>query len=102
LWRAGFGWVSADCRDSIGCKSQLESAAMTQATLTETDPRWAAVVARNPRFDGKFVYAVRTTGVYCHPTCPSRRAKPQNVAFYATYDDAARAGFRACKRCRPQ
>jgi AraC family transcriptional regulator of adaptative response/methylated-DNA-[protein]-cysteine methyltransferase len=100
LGHAGFGWVSADCRDSIDGKSQLESAAMTQAT--ETDPRWAAVVERNPRFDGKFVYAVRTTGVYCRPTCPSRRAKPENVAFYATCDDAARAGFRACKRCRPQ
>jgi AraC family transcriptional regulator, regulatory protein of adaptative response / methylated-DNA-[protein]-cysteine methyltransferase len=75
---------------------------MTQATLTEIDPRWAAVVARNPRFDGKFVHAVRTTGVYCRPTCPSRRAKPANVAFYDTCDDAARTGFRACKRCRPQ
>lgn len=68
---------------------------------TESDPRWAAVIERDPYFDGKFVYAVKTTGVYCRPTCPSRRAKPENVAFYDTGKKAEQAGFRACKRCRP-
>jgi methylphosphotriester-DNA--protein-cysteine methyltransferase len=65
------------------------------------DRLWAAVVERDPCFDGKFVYAVRTTGIYCRPTCPSRRGNQHNVAFYDTCRDAERAGFRACKRCRP-
>ncbi|MFO1322391.1 MAG: bifunctional DNA-binding transcriptional regulator/O6-methylguanine-DNA methyltransferase Ada [Burkholderiales bacterium] len=65
------------------------------------DPRWAAVLARDARSDGRFVYSVRTTGVYCRPSCPSRRANPENVRFYATCGDAERAGFRACARCRP-
>jgi AraC family transcriptional regulator, regulatory protein of adaptative response / methylated-DNA-[protein]-cysteine methyltransferase len=74
---------------------------MPRTSQIETDPRWDAVLARNADFDGKFVYAVKTTGVYCRPSCPSRRAKPENVAFYATGDEAAQAGFCACKRCRP-
>ncbi len=67
----------------------------------ERDPRWAAVAKRDPAFDGAFVYSVKTTGVYCRPTCPARRAKPENVAFHATCADAERAGFRPCRRCRP-
>lgn len=67
----------------------------------EMDPRWLAVVDRDPASDGVFFYAVKTTGVYCRPTCPSRRAKPENVAFYATCADAEQAGFRPCLRCRP-
>jgi AraC family transcriptional regulator, regulatory protein of adaptative response / methylated-DNA-[protein]-cysteine methyltransferase len=74
---------------------------MPRISPIETDPRWGAVLARSASFDGKFVYAVKTTGVFCRPSCPSRRAKPENVAFYATGDEAAQAGFRACKRCRP-
>jgi len=65
------------------------------------DPRWAAVLARDPDADGRFFYSVRTTGVYCRPTCPSRRARPENVAFFATAAEAERAGFRACLRCKP-
>jgi AraC family transcriptional regulator, regulatory protein of adaptative response / methylated-DNA-[protein]-cysteine methyltransferase len=68
---------------------------------TEQDPRWIAVHNRDPAFDGTFVYAVKTTGVYCRPTCPSRRARPNHVAFYATCAQAERAGFRPCRRCRP-
>jgi AraC family transcriptional regulator of adaptative response/methylated-DNA-[protein]-cysteine methyltransferase len=68
---------------------------------TERDPRWAAVVSRDPGFDGAFVYGVKTTGVYCRPTCPSRLAKRRNVVFLATCRDAERAGFRPCRRCRP-
>jgi AraC family transcriptional regulator of adaptative response/methylated-DNA-[protein]-cysteine methyltransferase len=75
---------------------------MTHSMPTEMDLRWAAVAARDARFDRKFVYAVKTTGVFCRPTCPSRRAKPENVAFYCSGDEAAAAGFRPCKRCRPQ
>ncbi len=68
---------------------------------TEEDARWQALVDRNGALDGTFVYSVRTTGVYCRPSCPSRLAKRQNVTFHATCADAERAGFRACQRCRP-
>ena len=71
------------------------------AARTRKDPRWTAVVARDSRADGKFFYAVRTTGVYCRPSCGSRRARPENLQFYATTADAERAGFRPCKRCKP-
>jgi AraC family transcriptional regulator of adaptative response/methylated-DNA-[protein]-cysteine methyltransferase len=67
----------------------------------EHDARWASVVARDRRADGAFYYSVDTTGVYCRPSCPSRRANPKNVRFHATAADAKRAGFRACQRCKP-
>lgn len=63
--------------------------------------RWRAVVARDPRADGTFVYAVRSTGVYCRPTCGSRRPRRDRVRFYDAPADAERDGFRACRRCRP-
>ena len=66
-----------------------------------TDPRWATVIARDVAADGSFVYSVRTTGVYCRPSCASRRARPENVEFHASRAEAERAGFRPCKRCRP-
>jgi AraC family transcriptional regulator, regulatory protein of adaptative response / methylated-DNA-[protein]-cysteine methyltransferase len=65
------------------------------------DPRWQAVVARDRNFDGQFYYAVRTTGVYCRPSCGARVAKPENVTFHLTYEGAEQAGFRPCKRCKP-
>lgn len=65
------------------------------------DPRWRALAVRDRHADGQFVYSVRTTGVYCRPSCGARAARPENVAFHATPADAARAGFRPCKRCRP-
>ncbi|MBA3260186.1 MAG: bifunctional DNA-binding transcriptional regulator/O6-methylguanine-DNA methyltransferase Ada [Gemmatimonadales bacterium] len=71
------------------------------AAATERDPRWAAVVARSSEADGTFFYSVRTTGVYCRPSCHSRQARPENVRFHATRDDAERAGFRPCRRCKP-
>jgi AraC family transcriptional regulator of adaptative response/methylated-DNA-[protein]-cysteine methyltransferase len=71
------------------------------ASRTRTDPRWAAVVGRERSADGDFFYSVRTTGVYCRPSCGARTARPENVAFHATAADAERAGFRPCKRCRP-
>jgi AraC family transcriptional regulator of adaptative response/methylated-DNA-[protein]-cysteine methyltransferase len=72
-----------------------------QAAKVLADPRWAAVIDRDQDADGRFFYSVRTTGVYCRPSCPSRHAKPQNVSFHATAADAEKAGFRACRRCRP-
>lgn len=64
--------------------------------------RWKAVVGRDPAADGAFYYSVKTTGVYCRPSCGSRQARRENVEFYATPDAAERAGFRPCKRCRPK
>lgn len=63
--------------------------------------RWAAIRSRDQAADGVFFYAVRTTGVYCYPSCASRPALKANVAFYETRADAERAGFRPCRRCRP-
>src|SRR5213080_3855163 len=71
------------------------------ASATEKDPRWASVVARNAEADGTFYYSVKTTGVYCRPSCAARLARPEHVRFHATCTDAERAGFRPCKRCRP-
>jgi len=71
------------------------------ATLTENDPRWTAVVACDSSADGQFYCSVKTTGVYCRPSCPARLAKPENVQFHDTQEDAERAGFRPCKRCMP-
>ena len=62
---------------------------------------WRAVLDRDVRFDGRFVYAVTTTGVFCRPTCPSRRPHRKNVELYPTTDAARRQGYRACRRCRP-
>ncbi|MEJ8826768.1 bifunctional DNA-binding transcriptional regulator/O6-methylguanine-DNA methyltransferase Ada [Variovorax humicola] len=72
-----------------------------QAATTVNDPRWAAVQARDGSFDGQFFYSVKTTGVYCRPSCGARLARPENVAFYDTTEDAERAGFRPCNRCKP-
>lgn len=63
--------------------------------------RWAAVVARDKSCDGAFVFSVATTGVYCRPSCPARRANRQNVCFHDSCAEAEAAGFRACKRCKP-
>lgn len=65
------------------------------------DARWAALRTRDQAADGTFVYSVKTTGVYCRPSCPARPARPENVAFHATPAAAERAGFRPCKRCKP-
>jgi AraC family transcriptional regulator of adaptative response/methylated-DNA-[protein]-cysteine methyltransferase len=72
-----------------------------QTHTTERDPRWARVKVRDRSADGQFFYSVATTGVYCRPSCAARTANPVNVAFHDTVNDALAAGFRACKRCRP-
>ncbi len=74
---------------------------VTESTLTD-ETRYAAVVARDASFDGTFFYAVRTTGVYCKPSCASRTPKQQNVSFHANQIAAEAAGFRACQRCHPE
>jgi AraC family transcriptional regulator of adaptative response/methylated-DNA-[protein]-cysteine methyltransferase len=72
----------------------------TQMFVTDQD-RWAAVQRRDPAADGSFFYSVRTTGVYCRPSCAARTPRRENVQFHPTTAAAARAGFRACRRCRP-
>ncbi|MDO8795600.1 MAG: bifunctional DNA-binding transcriptional regulator/O6-methylguanine-DNA methyltransferase Ada [Vicinamibacterales bacterium] len=66
------------------------------------DLRWRAVISRDRSHDGAFVYAVRTTGIYCRPVCPSRRPLRASVVFYPSPEAAEARGFRACKRCHPQ
>ncbi|MEJ0052379.1 MAG: bifunctional DNA-binding transcriptional regulator/O6-methylguanine-DNA methyltransferase Ada [Methylovirgula sp.] len=66
------------------------------------EQRWAAVSARDRAFDGDFVFAVKTTGIYCRPSCPARHAQRRNVIFFLTGEAAEREGFRACLRCRPK
>jgi AraC family transcriptional regulator of adaptative response/methylated-DNA-[protein]-cysteine methyltransferase len=69
--------------------------------MLNTDQCWEAVVSRDARAGGSFFYSVRTTGVYCRPGCASRQPRRDNVAFYETAAAAEAAGFRPCKRCRP-
>jgi AraC family transcriptional regulator, regulatory protein of adaptative response / methylated-DNA-[protein]-cysteine methyltransferase len=81
---------------------------MSDTTITplmnsaNQDRRWQAVMARDASRDGVFVFAVTSTGVYCRPSCPSRRPRRDRVRFFAQPDEAERAGFRACLRCRPR
>lgn len=83
--------------------SKRKSAAVLAAGATiERDPRWAAVRARDATADGTFYYAVKTTGVYCRPSCAARPALPENVAFFPDRPAAERAGYRACRRCKPE
>lgn len=80
----------------------MEALAQTRAPAGAQDERrWQAVESRDGDSDGAFVYGVMTTGVYCRPSCPSRRPKRENVAFFALNRDAEAAGLRPCKRCRP-
>jgi AraC family transcriptional regulator of adaptative response/methylated-DNA-[protein]-cysteine methyltransferase len=66
------------------------------------DRYWQAVLARDNRQDGKFLFAVSSTGIYCRPSCPARRPRRENVTFFRRTEDAEKAGFRACLRCRPK
>lgn len=81
--------------------------AVTRLRKSSSSPRlddsalWQAVVTRDSDFDGRFVFSVQSTGVYCRPSCRSRRARRENVRFHATCAAAEAAGFRPCKRCRP-
>ena len=71
-------------------------------TALKSDQLWQAVVAKDARFDGQFVFAVSSTGVYCRPSCPSRRAHRERVKFFELPEAAEQAGFRACLRCEPR
>ena len=79
----------------------LTIAGTQEMPTTLADDRWQAVQNRDRGRDGEFVFAVSTTGIYCRPSCPARRPRPENVRFFADPTAAERAGFRACRRCRP-
>ncbi|MCJ2083398.1 bifunctional DNA-binding transcriptional regulator/O6-methylguanine-DNA methyltransferase Ada [Methylobacterium sp. J-090] len=81
--------------------SPLSPCPLPAAPASDPDACWAAVAARDPAADGRFVYAVRTTGVYCRPGCGARTPRRANVSFYLTPTAARAAGFRPCLRCRP-
>src|SRR5947209_18579424 len=80
--------------------TMIAERASTQNFVTDA-ARWQAVVDRNRAADGAFFFAVRTTGVYCRPSCGARLPRRENVAFHASAADAEAAGFRACLRCKP-
>jgi len=71
-------------------------------TGDDFEPRWLAVIERDARRDGAFVFAVRSTGIYCRPSCPSRRPRPEQVVFFPAPAAAEAAGFRPCRRCHPR
>lgn len=71
-------------------------------TASEQDQFWTAVLTRDSQFDGRFVFAVSSTGIYCRPSCPARRPRRDRVSFFSLPQTAEQSGFRPCKRCRPQ
>ncbi|MGH7731923.1 MAG: Ada metal-binding domain-containing protein [Candidatus Eiseniibacteriota bacterium] len=75
---------------------------VADTTPTGAETMWAAFLARDPRWEGRFVAAVRTTGIFCRPTCTCRKPLRRNVRFFRSPAAAARAGYRPCKRCRPE
>lgn len=81
--------------------TRAKSPGRTTTPFNTDQQRWQAVTERDARADLAFVYSVKTTGIYCRPSCGARRARRENVRFYATPAAAERAGYRPCKRCRP-
>src|SRR5437867_5864224 len=81
----------------------LSEAEVMKSTANPIDARrWQAVTARDSALDGAFVFAVSSTGIYCRPSCPSKRPRRENVTFYRAPQEAEKAGFRECLRCRPK
>jgi len=85
-----------------GTVSTMSTAAMNQAERLSTEAMWSAFERGDRRYDGRFVTAVRTTGIFCRPSCTCRKPRRENVLFYASPAHASRAGYRPCKRCRPE
>ena len=81
--------------------ARVEKTATIAEPFASDEARWQAVVARDSAADGHFYYSVRTTGVFCKPSCAARLALLKNVRFHVTCQDAEAAGFRPCKRCKP-
>src|SRR5687768_3357373 len=80
---------------------RMDTKETTARVISTNEERWRAVIERDKRFDGEFVFAVRSTGIFCRPTCPARRPRRENVVFYTAPGEAEGAGFRPCLRCRP-
>jgi AraC family transcriptional regulator, regulatory protein of adaptative response / methylated-DNA-[protein]-cysteine methyltransferase len=70
--------------------------------LNDQETKWQAVLSKDSRFDGQFVFAVSSTRIYCRPSCPSRRPRRDRVSFFQLPEAAEQAGFRACRRCHPR
>lgn len=79
----------------------MNTPALPPATPETQADYWQAVLQRDARYDDRLVYAVRTTGVYCRPSCSSRKPRPEHVLFFARPEQAEQAGFHACRRCQP-
>src|SRR5881397_3082576 len=77
------------------------STAMSNVSRLDADTAWAAFMRRDREWDGRVFGAVKTTGIYCKPSCPARRPKRDHVEFFSTGDEARSAGYRACLRCKP-
>jgi AraC family transcriptional regulator of adaptative response/methylated-DNA-[protein]-cysteine methyltransferase len=77
------------------------SASVDNVARLDPDTAWAAFMRRDRSWDGRVIGAVKTTGVYCKPSCPARRPKREHVSFFASGDEARAAGYRACRRCKP-
>ena len=111
VFAARYGWPRAvELRIVFGMKPDsmvpIEpheggSAAIPKGPV-DPETAWRAVLARDARFDGRFVYAVSTTGIFCRPSCPSRRPHRRHVTQFSRPDEARTAGFRPCRRCRPE
>src|SRR5690242_16662210 len=80
---------------------QRRPADMATVTRLDPDTAWAAFMRRDRSWDGRILGAVKTTGIYCKPSCPARRPRRENVEFFATREQARAAGYRACLRCKP-
>jgi AraC family transcriptional regulator, regulatory protein of adaptative response / methylated-DNA-[protein]-cysteine methyltransferase len=93
------GYRSGNTQELMNTRFELQED--ERAAYATDDAKWQAVVCNDRNADGKFYYSVSTTGVYCLPSCPARKALRKRVAFHTSPEDAERAGFRACKRCRP-
>src|SRR2546430_1775433 len=74
----------------------------TRVFPDNNEARWNAVLSKDSRFDGQFVFAVSSTRIYCRPSCPSRRPHRDRVSFFELPEAAEQAGFRACRRCHPR
>jgi AraC family transcriptional regulator, regulatory protein of adaptative response / methylated-DNA-[protein]-cysteine methyltransferase len=92
---------SADVTEAVQ-KTMAQNTDSLRNAMQSGEDQWQAVLDRDASRDGKFVFAVSSTGVYCRPSCPSRRPRRENVTFFRKPDDAEKAGYRACLRCRPK
>ena len=95
-------WITGNLVEKHIVSSSIESTAQLESAPTTNQKKWRTIEARDDRFDGTFVFGVRSTGIYCKPSCPARRPQRRQVVFFANPEDAEQNGFRPCKRCRPK